>query len=232
MIFNLAVAADVLREAAAAITAPRGDVLAAHQSGALGLAPREPPGVLAASAPLERPAHPRRTGRHRAADGLLKAGEDAPTSYGLQVADGPHEAGLPDEVLNVIPNAREDADRRAHLSARPRPPPDRRPRQHLDRTEASDRPQGHGGLRQGGDRPGRQRRPAIRRGATGAADAAPTGGATAVVGVTDIVAFGRVSRFTARGAHIPDETPVQRPVPDPPRQRFPPSAHPTPRLTK
>lgn len=49
--FNVSLAANMLREAAAAITAPRGEVLAAQEQGALGLAVREPVGVVAAFAP-------------------------------------------------------------------------------------------------------------------------------------------------------------------------------------
>lgn len=54
-LFDIEVAAGVLREAAAAITAPRGDVLTAHEPDGLSLAVREPLGVVAAFAPWNAP---------------------------------------------------------------------------------------------------------------------------------------------------------------------------------
>lgn len=111
--FNVALAANILREAAAAITAPRGDVLSAQEEGALGLAIREPLGVVAAFAPWNAPlilgvravAAPLAAGNTV----VVKASEDAPIACGLLVADVLREAGLPDGVLNVVTNAREDA---------------------------------------------------------------------------------------------------------------------------
>ncbi|SHH73807.1 aldehyde dehydrogenase family protein [Streptomyces sp. 3214.6] len=111
--FNVGLAANILREAAAAITAPRGEVLSAQEQGALGLAVREPLGVVAAFAPWNAPvilgvravAAPLAAGNTV----VVKASEDAPIACGLLVADVLREAGLPDGVLNVITNAREDA---------------------------------------------------------------------------------------------------------------------------
>ncbi|MGW2724469.1 aldehyde dehydrogenase family protein [Streptomyces sp. NPDC001492] len=111
--FNVMLAANILREAAAAITAPRGEVLNAQEQGALGLAVREPLGVVAAFAPWNAPvilgvravAAPLAAGNTV----VVKASEDAPIACGLLVADVLREAGLPDGVLNVITNAREDA---------------------------------------------------------------------------------------------------------------------------
>lgn len=54
-LFNVEVAAGMLREAAAAITAPRGDVLTTRKPGGLSLAVREPLGVVAAFAPWNAP---------------------------------------------------------------------------------------------------------------------------------------------------------------------------------
>ncbi|MBK3572835.1 aldehyde dehydrogenase family protein [Streptomyces sp. MBT65] len=112
-LFNVMLAANILREAAAAITAPRGEVLSAQEQGALGLAVREPLGVVAAFAPWNAPvilgvravAAPLAAGNTV----VVKASEDAPIACGLLVADVLREAGLPDGVLNVITNAREDA---------------------------------------------------------------------------------------------------------------------------
>ncbi|MEU0842847.1 aldehyde dehydrogenase family protein [Streptomyces sp. NPDC005962] len=111
--FNVALAANILREAAAAITAPRGDVLSAQEAGALGLAVREPMGVVAAFAPWNAPvilgvravAAPLAAGNTV----VLKPSEDAPLACGLFVADVLRDAGLPDGVLNVVTNAPEDA---------------------------------------------------------------------------------------------------------------------------
>jgi acyl-CoA reductase-like NAD-dependent aldehyde dehydrogenase len=111
--FNVALAANMLREAAAAITAPRGEVLTAQEEGALGLAVREPVGVVAAFAPWNAPvilgvravAAPLAAGNTV----VVKPSEDAPLACGLFVADVLKEAGLPDGVLNVVTNAPEDA---------------------------------------------------------------------------------------------------------------------------
>ncbi|GGS30510.1 salicylaldehyde dehydrogenase [Streptomyces humidus] len=111
--FNVALAANILREAAAAITAPRGEVLSAQEQGALGLAIREPLGVIAAFAPWNAPvilgvravAAPLAAGNTV----VVKPSEDAPIACGLLVADVLREAGLPDGVLNVVTNDREDA---------------------------------------------------------------------------------------------------------------------------
>ncbi|MFJ4833519.1 aldehyde dehydrogenase family protein [Streptomyces sp. NPDC088747] len=111
--FNVGLAANILREAAAAITSPRGEVLSAQEAGALGLAIREPLGVVAAFAPWNAPvilgvravAAPLAAGNTV----VVKPSEDAPIACALLVADVLREAGLPDGVLNVVTNAREDA---------------------------------------------------------------------------------------------------------------------------
>ncbi|MFJ2828125.1 aldehyde dehydrogenase family protein [Streptomyces sp. NPDC087263] len=111
--FNVGLAANILREAAAAITAPRGEVLSSQEAGALGLAIREPLGVVAAFAPWNAPvilgvravAAPLAAGNTV----VVKPSEDAPIACALLVADVLREAGLPDGVLNVVTNAREDA---------------------------------------------------------------------------------------------------------------------------
>ncbi|MGI5517024.1 aldehyde dehydrogenase family protein [Streptomyces sp. CA-106131] len=111
--FNVSLAANILREAAAAITAPRGEVLSVQEEGTLGLAVREPLGVVAAFAPWNAPvilgvravAAPLAAGNTV----VVKPSEDAPIACGLLIADLLREAGLPDGVLNVVTNAREDA---------------------------------------------------------------------------------------------------------------------------
>jgi acyl-CoA reductase-like NAD-dependent aldehyde dehydrogenase len=106
--FNVQLAANMLREAAAAITAARGEVLAAQEQGTLGLAVREPVGVVAAFAPWNAPVilGVRAVAAALAAGNtvVLKPSEEAPIACGLLIADILHEAGLPDGVLNVITN--------------------------------------------------------------------------------------------------------------------------------
>ncbi|MET8965669.1 aldehyde dehydrogenase family protein [Streptomyces sp. NPDC004074] len=112
-LFNVGLGANILREAAAAVTAPRGEVLSAQEEGVLGLAVREPLGVVAAFAPWNAPvilgvravAAPLAAGNTV----VVKPSEDAPIACGLLIADILREAGLPDGVLNVVTNDREDA---------------------------------------------------------------------------------------------------------------------------
>ncbi|MDX2539612.1 aldehyde dehydrogenase family protein [Streptomyces scabiei] len=112
-LFNVEVAAGMLREAAAAITAPRGDVLTTRKPGGLSLAVREPLGVVAAFAPWNAPVilGTRAVAAPLAAGNtvVVKASEDAPIACGLFVADVLRDAGLPDGVLNVITNDKADA---------------------------------------------------------------------------------------------------------------------------
>ncbi|MFE7723895.1 aldehyde dehydrogenase family protein [Nocardia rhizosphaerihabitans] len=111
--FNVATAAGVLREAAAAVTAPRGDVLSAAQPGVLGFAVREPLGVVAAFAPWNAPIilSTRAVAAPLAAGNtvVLKASEAAPLSSGLLIAEVLHDAGLPPGVLGVLTNDPADA---------------------------------------------------------------------------------------------------------------------------
>ncbi|WP_067684206.1 aldehyde dehydrogenase family protein [Nocardia miyunensis] len=111
--FNVWLGANILREAAAAITAPRGEVLTAQQPGVLGMAVQQPIGVVAAFAPWNAPiilgvravAAPLAAGNTV----VLKPSEASPFSAGLFLADILHEAGLPDGVLSVITNDPADA---------------------------------------------------------------------------------------------------------------------------
>ncbi|GAA1555370.1 aldehyde dehydrogenase [Actinomadura kijaniata] len=111
--FNVMLAANMLREAAAAITAPRGEVLTAQQEGVLGLAVREPVGVVAAFSPWNAPIilGVRSVAAALAAGNtvVMKPSEDAPLACGLFVADVLRDAGLPDGVLNVVTNDPADA---------------------------------------------------------------------------------------------------------------------------
>lgn len=112
-LFNVGLAANILREAAAAITAPQGDVLASQQPGSLGLAVREPLGVVAAFSPWNAPIilGTRAVAAALAAGNtvVLKPSEEAPIACGLFIADVLSAAGLPDGVLNVVTNDKADA---------------------------------------------------------------------------------------------------------------------------
>ncbi|MGW7517396.1 aldehyde dehydrogenase family protein [Streptomyces sp. NPDC054796] len=112
-LFNVHLAAGILREAAAAVSAPRGEVLTPDDGGSLSLAVREPVGVVAAFAPWNAPlilgiravAAPLAAGNTV----VVKPSEEAPLACGYFLADVLREAGLPDGALNVVSNAREDA---------------------------------------------------------------------------------------------------------------------------
>ena len=111
--FNVGLAANVLREAGASTTGPRGEVLTSSGPDEWGFEVRQPVGVVAAFAPWNAPlilgvrsfAVPIAVGNAV----VLKPAEDAPLSAGLFLADLLHEAGLPPGVLNVVTNARADA---------------------------------------------------------------------------------------------------------------------------
>jgi vanillin dehydrogenase len=112
--FNVQLAANILRSAAAATTAPRGDVLATDLPGKFSLSVRQPYGVVAALSPWNAPfilgiraiAIPLAVGNTV----VLKPSEDAPLACGLFLADALLDAGLPPGVLNVITNDRTDAN--------------------------------------------------------------------------------------------------------------------------
>ena len=111
--FNVGLAAGILRDAAASIGQPLGEVLATETEGQLSLALREPLGVVAAFAPWNAPlilgtrslAVPLAVGNTV----VIKPSEDAPVACGLFIADVLREAGLPAGVLNVVTNAPADA---------------------------------------------------------------------------------------------------------------------------
>ncbi|MBH5333303.1 aldehyde dehydrogenase family protein [Streptomyces pactum] len=111
--FNAALAAGILREAAAAVTQPTGQLLATDAPGAYSMQIRVPIGVVAAIAPWNAPlilgiralAMPLAMGNTV----VLKPSEDAPLACGLFLADLLHDAGLPAGVLNVVTNDLADA---------------------------------------------------------------------------------------------------------------------------
>ena len=123
--FNLAFCIQVLREAAAAITRPMGELLPTSIPGAYSMAQRIPFGVVGAISPWNAPlvlgmrsiAVPLAVGNTV----VMKPSEDAPITCGLLLADVLAEAGLPAGVLNVVTNDLADAgDVVAALIADPR----------------------------------------------------------------------------------------------------------------
>lgn len=111
--FNVELCVEILREAAAAITQPIGQVLATDMPGVRSYAQRVPYGVIAAISPWNAPyilgirsiAIPLAAGNTV----VMKPSEDAPISCGLYLADILQEAGLPAGVLNVITDDLKDA---------------------------------------------------------------------------------------------------------------------------
>jgi acyl-CoA reductase-like NAD-dependent aldehyde dehydrogenase len=111
--FNVDFAANMLREAAGATTAPIGEMLATDLPERASFAIRQPAGVVAAFAPWNAPiilgvraiAVPLAVGNTV----VLKPSEEAPLTSGLFLADVFAEAGFPDGVLNVVTNDPRDA---------------------------------------------------------------------------------------------------------------------------
>jgi acyl-CoA reductase-like NAD-dependent aldehyde dehydrogenase len=111
--FNVDFAANMIREAACAITAPIGEVLATNTPGNVSFAIRQPAGVVAAFAPWNAPVI---LGVRSIAIALavgntvvMKPSEEAPLTSGLWLADIFVEAGVPPGVVNVVTNRPEDA---------------------------------------------------------------------------------------------------------------------------
>jgi acyl-CoA reductase-like NAD-dependent aldehyde dehydrogenase len=111
--FNVYFCIQVLREAAAAITRPAGELLPSSIPGAYSMAQRIPLGVVGAISPWNAPlvlgirsiAIPMAVGNTV----VMKPSEDAPITCGLLLADVLAEAGLPAGVLNVVTNDLADA---------------------------------------------------------------------------------------------------------------------------
>ena len=111
--FNVALCIQVLREAAAAVTRPMGELLPTSIPGAYSMAQRVPFGVVGAISPWNAPlvlgirsiAIPLAVGNTV----VMKPSEDAPITCGLLLADVLAEAGLPPGALNVVTNDLADA---------------------------------------------------------------------------------------------------------------------------
>jgi len=110
--FNLDLAAGVVREAAAITTQITGEVIPSDKPGCIALALKDPVGVILGIAPWNAPivlgvraiAVPLACGNAV----ILKASETCPRTYEL-ILEAFAEAGFPEGVVNVVTNAPEDA---------------------------------------------------------------------------------------------------------------------------
>ncbi len=110
--FNLGLAAGMVREAAALTTQIAGEVIPSDKPGCLAMALKEPVGVLVGIAPWNAPiilgvraiAVPLACGNAV----ILKASETCPRTHAL-IIEAFAEAGFPEGVVNVVTNAPEDA---------------------------------------------------------------------------------------------------------------------------
>ncbi len=110
--FNVHLAVDVIREAAALTTQIGGEVIPSDRPGCLAMALREPVGVMLGIAPWNGPvvlgvralAVPLACGNTV----ILKASEKCPRTHQL-VIEAFEEAGFPDGVVNMVTNAPADA---------------------------------------------------------------------------------------------------------------------------
>jgi acyl-CoA reductase-like NAD-dependent aldehyde dehydrogenase len=104
--FMVHLAEGMFLEAAAAVSAPIGEVNATNDPGALSLTIRRPAGVVAAFSPWNAPTYlsARAVGIPLAVGNtvVLKATEEAPISAGFFIAELLKDAGLPAGALNVI----------------------------------------------------------------------------------------------------------------------------------
>jgi len=110
--FNLGLAAGMVREAAALTTQMSGEVIPSDKPGCLAMALREPVGVILGIAPWNAPiilgvraiAVPLACGNAV----ILKASEICPRTHAL-IIEAFAEAGFPEGVVNVVTNAPADA---------------------------------------------------------------------------------------------------------------------------
>jgi acyl-CoA reductase-like NAD-dependent aldehyde dehydrogenase len=111
-LFNLGLAAGMVREAAALTTQIGGEVIPSDKPGCLAMALREPVGVILGIAPWNAPiilgvraiAVPLACGNSV----ILKASETCPRTHAL-IIEAFAEAGFPEGVVNVVTNAPADA---------------------------------------------------------------------------------------------------------------------------
>ncbi len=110
--FNLGLAAGIVREAAALTTQITGEVIPSDKPGCISMALKEPVGVILGIAPWNAPiilgvraiAVPLACGNAV----ILKASEMCPQTHSL-IIEAFAEAGFPEGVVNVVTNAPDDA---------------------------------------------------------------------------------------------------------------------------
>lgn len=110
--FNVMLAADMLREAAAMTTQIGGEIIPSNRPGSLAMAVRQPAGVVLSMAPWNAPvilgvrslAMPLACGNTV----VMKTSEICPGTHRL-IVDALHEGGVPRGVLNAVSNAPDDA---------------------------------------------------------------------------------------------------------------------------
>jgi len=111
-LFNVGLAADMLREAAALTTQIKGEIIPSNRPGSFAMAIRQPAGVVLSIAPWNAPiilgvrsiATPLACGNTV----VMKTSEICPRTHSL-IVRALNEAGLPKGVLNAVSNAPEDA---------------------------------------------------------------------------------------------------------------------------
>jgi acyl-CoA reductase-like NAD-dependent aldehyde dehydrogenase len=111
-LFNLTLAAGMVREAAALTTQIAGEVIPSDKPGCLSMALREPVGAILGIAPWNAPiilgvraiAVPLACGNAV----ILKASENCPRTHGL-IIEAFAEAGFPEGTVNLVTNAPQDA---------------------------------------------------------------------------------------------------------------------------
>lgn len=111
-LFNLGLAASMVREAAALTTQIAGEVIPSDKPGCLAMAIKEPAGVILGIAPWNAPiilgvraiAVPLACGNAV----ILKASESCPRTHSL-IVEAFAEAGFPDGLVNIVTNAPQDA---------------------------------------------------------------------------------------------------------------------------
>ncbi|HTH26887.1 MAG TPA: aldehyde dehydrogenase, partial [Sphingobium sp.] len=111
-LFNLGLAASMVREAAALTTQIAGEVIPSDKPGCLAMALKEPVGVILGIAPWNAPiilgvraiAVPLACGNAV----ILKASETCPRTHML-IVEAFAEAGFPEGLVNIVTNAPEDA---------------------------------------------------------------------------------------------------------------------------
>ncbi|WP_421952037.1 aldehyde dehydrogenase [Pelagibacterium sp.] len=110
--FNVMLAADMLREAASLVTQIKGEIVPSNRPGSLAMAVRQPAGVVLAMAPWNAPvilgvrslATPLACGNTV----VMKTSELCPRTHRL-IVETLLEAGLPKGALNAVSNAPDDA---------------------------------------------------------------------------------------------------------------------------